>query len=64
MENKEQREFTTDSWDIHYTLEECVELFAIAISDDISEGKKRTKEIQQDCKILDSLSNALKAIKM
>lgn len=45
-----------------YSLSDCVEFFALDICEDISE-KKRTEEIMQKCKILDSLSNALLVIK-
>lgn len=45
-----------------YSLSDCVEFFALDICEDISQ-EKRTEEVMQKCKILNSLSNALLAIK-
>lgn len=45
-----------------YTLRDSVELLALGICEDISE-EKRIEEIMTKCKILNSLSNALLAIK-
>lgn len=47
-----------------YSLAESVEAFAVKICEELSEEEKRTEEIMQKCKILDSLSNALISIKM
>lgn len=44
------------------TLQDCVEQMALGIADDVENGGK-TEEIQGECKILDSLTNALMAIK-
>lgn len=46
-----------------YTLQESVELFALGICENIAKEEQRTEAILQKCKILDSLSNALLAIK-
>lgn len=46
-----------------YTLEESVEIIALKISESFLKNEKRVEDIKQDCKILDSLSNALLAIK-
>lgn len=46
-----------------YTLQDSVEFFALVICDDISKEGQRTEVIMQKCKILNSLSNALLAIK-
>jgi len=45
-----------------FSLEDGVELMAIRICEDLTSGK-RTNEIMQKCKILDSLSNALIAVR-
>lgn len=45
-----------------YSLEDCVEFMAIKICEGLAE-KKRTNEIMRQCKILDSLSNALIAVR-
>lgn len=45
-----------------YSLSDCVEFFALDICEDLAE-KKRIEEIMQKCKILNSLSSALVAIK-
>ena len=44
------------------TLQDCVELMALGIADDVANSEKIEK-IQSECKILDSLTNALLAIK-
>lgn len=46
-----------------YTLRDSVELFALGICENIVNEEQRTSEIMRKCKILDSLSNALIAIK-
>lgn len=45
-----------------YSLSDCVEFLALDICEDISQ-EKRIEEIMQKCKILNSLSGALLAIK-
>ena len=47
-----------------YSLAESVEAFALNICEELSQEEKRTEEIMQKCKILDSLSNALISVKM
>lgn len=44
------------------TLQDCVELMALGIADDVVNNEKIEK-IQSECKILDSLTNSLLAIK-
>ena len=44
------------------TLQDCVEQIALGIADDVKNGET-TEKIQGECKILDSLTNALMAIK-
>ena len=44
------------------TLQDCVELMALGVADDVANNEKIEK-IQNECKILDSLTNALLAIK-
>lgn len=46
-----------------YTLRDSVELLALGICENIVNEEQRTSEIMRKCKILDSLSNALIAIK-
>lgn len=46
-----------------YTLQDCVEQCALGIAESLLKKEKRVEEIVQDCKILNSLSNALLAIK-
>ena len=46
-----------------YSLSDCVEICAIGVAESIFKQEKRAEEIMQDCKILNSLSNALLAIK-
>lgn len=46
-----------------YTLRDSVELFALGICEDIMSEEQRTEVVLQKCKVLDSLSNALLAIK-
>lgn len=45
------------------TLQDCVEQMALGIADDVANDEKIEK-IQSECKILDSLTNALLAIKI
>ena len=45
------------------TLSDAVEIFAVGIGESILKKEKREEEIMRDCKILNSLSNALLAIK-
>ncbi len=45
-----------------FSLEDGVEFMAVEICEDLADGK-RTNEIMQKCKILDSLSNALIAVR-
>ena len=47
-----------------YSLQDCVEICAVGIAESIFKNEKRVEEIMQDCEILNSLSNALIAIKM
>lgn len=54
--------YTFSKGESKYSLSDCVEFFALDICEDISK-EKRTEEIMQKCKILDSLSGALLAIK-
>ena len=46
-----------------YTVEDVVEMYALRIGESILKNEKRVEDIMQDCKILNSLSNALLAIK-
>lgn len=54
--------YTFTKGEDEYSLSDCVEFFALDICEDLAE-KKRIEEIMQKCKILNSLSNALMAIK-
>ena len=45
------------------TLSDAVEICAVGIGESILKKEKREEEIMRDCKILNSLSNALLAIK-
>ena len=45
------------------TLSDIVEICAVGIGESIFKKEKREEEIMRDCKILNSLSNALLAIK-
>lgn len=45
------------------TLSDSVECIALMIAEECYSGEKRIEEIQQRCKILDSLSTALLAVK-
>ena len=47
-----------------YSLQDCVEICAVGIAESIFKNEKRTEDIMQDCEILNSLTNALIAIKM
>ena len=44
-------------------LSDSVECIALAIAEEYANDEKRIEEIQQRCKILDSLSMALLAVK-
>ena len=44
------------------TLQDCIERLALSIADDVANSEKIEK-IQSECKILDSLTIALLAIK-
>lgn len=46
-----------------YTLSDSVEIMAVGIAESVFKKEKRVEDIMQDCKILNSLSNALLAIK-
>ena len=46
-----------------YGLSDSVECMALLIAEEYSKDEKRIEEIQQRCKILDSLSTALLAVK-
>ena len=46
----------------HRTLQEFVELIALGIANDVADGEK-IELIQSECKILNSLTEALKVIK-
>lgn len=46
-----------------YTLRDSVEECALGIAESLFKKEKRVEEIMQDCKILNSLSNALLAVK-
>ncbi len=45
------------------SLQDAVEIFAVSIAEEIMKSEKRIEDVMQDCKILDSLSGALLAIK-
>ena len=47
-----------------YSLQDCVEICAVGIAESIFKNEKRAEEIMQDREILNSLTNALIAIKM
>lgn len=47
----------------YYTLQDCVEAYALCVAESLFKEEKRVEEIMQDCKILNSLSNALLSIK-
>lgn len=46
----------------HRTLQEFVEIMALGIANDVADGEK-IELIQNECKILNSLTEALKVIK-
>lgn len=46
-----------------YNLRDSIELLALGICEDIVKEEQRTESIMRKCKMLDSLSNALLAIK-
>lgn len=46
-----------------YNLRDSIELLALGICEDIAKEEQRTESIMRKCKMLDSLSNALLAIK-
>ncbi|MCM1218807.1 MAG: hypothetical protein NC548_30350 [Lachnospiraceae bacterium] len=60
MEEKKNIGFMKDGEG--FSLEDGVEFMAVKICEDLTNGK-RTNEIMQKCKILDSLSNALIAVR-
>lgn len=45
------------------TLQDCVEILALSIADNVINQNERIEAIQQQCKILNSLTNALVVIK-
>ena len=45
------------------TLRDSVEMIAVSIAEGVFKKEKGIEETMQDCKVLDSLSNALTAIK-
>lgn len=45
------------------TLQDYVEILALGIADNVVNQNERIEAIQQQCKILNSLTNALVAIK-
>ena len=47
----------------YFTLRDSVELFALGICENIVKEEQRTTKILRKCKILDSLTNSLNAIK-
>lgn len=47
-----------------YSLQDCVEICAVGIAESIFKNEKRAEDIMQDREILNSLTNALIAIKM
>lgn len=60
---KTKNAFTFEHEDKEYTLRNSIELFALGICENIAKEEQRTEDILQKCKILDSLSNALIAIR-
>lgn len=56
-------EFTVNVNEEEFSLRNAVELFALGICEDISKNEKRIEDIERKCKILNSLSNALMAVK-
>lgn len=46
------------------SLSDSIELMAVGIAESVCKKEKRVEDIQQDCKILNSLTNALMAIKL
>lgn len=57
------KEYLFEKDEQYFTLRDSVELFALGICENIVKEEKRTTEILRKCKILDSLTNALNAIK-
>lgn len=57
-----RRPYTINNDGEFKTLQDCIEQLALGIADDVKNGEK-TEKIQGECKILDSLTNALMAIK-
>ena len=47
-----------------YSLQDCVEICTIGLAESIFKNEKRAEDIMQDREILNSLTNALIAIKM
>ena len=57
-----RRPYAVNSDEELKTLQDCVEQMALGIADDVANDEKIEK-IQSECKILDSLTNSLLAIK-
>lgn len=57
-----RKPYVINSDDEFKTLQDCVEQMALGIADDVANDEKIEK-IQSECKILDSLTIALLAIK-
>lgn len=60
--NKKERFYSVNGENL--TLADSIELFALGICENIAKEEKETEKILQKCKVLDSLSNALIAIRM
>ena len=58
-----QKPFAFEKDGEEYTLSESVEIMAVGIAESVFKKEKRVEDIMQDCKILNSLSSALLAIK-
>lgn len=58
-----RKPYTYEFGEESYTLEDSIEFLALDICKCVSDKEQRTTEVMQKCKILDSLSNALLAIK-
>jgi hypothetical protein len=57
-----RKPYCIDGDESHRTLQDYVELIALGIADEIIRSEK-TEKIQIECKILDSLTKALKVTK-
>lgn len=57
-----RKPYTINNDDEFKTLQDYIEQLALGIVDDVAKGEK-IERIQSECKILDSLTNALLAIK-